>query len=480
MLADAFSQARAGQTRTEIGRLRTEIAFWHAHRTKNDKHQQYVTTLQLLQNLFSTALDEIDLAARKLETLSEFALWSEARRLDRALVWVRRVWEYFRRRFDQRDQPSMQPLLAAADEVVWGCYVEPFRALGLKHQAAPLPYIEDRFSPQTLPRLDPPPDLQSDVDAAFLNRYLSELPVAVIGLPPTSLEHPWWLVYLAHEVGHQVQYDLVSDPKWGLVGAFGQFLAETAAQAGDAAAGPRWTAWGRELFADVYSVLMVGPAAIWSILELEYADVAGLLRSKSNYPAPAIRLSVMAGMLRKLDVVTDPYLRGLDLNALAAGDPITELKRDLRAEAMRDLKIVRALVARLATEPLVTDKTLPQLCGWSTTSFAANGTVSGWSEKLVKKDPPYPDTDVAAARLSTAGAVLAWTKICEEAAAGPGTDEVIAARRENARKHLKQMTLATVPRCREEGTREAQASPTAADAVQRGRELASLVLEAGR
>ena len=479
MLPDAFNRARAGQTRTEIARVREEIRLWLDHRTKADKHQQYVTTLQLLENLFRAALDEIDLAARKLDAMNEPALWSEARRLDRALVWVRRVWEYFRRRFDQRDQLLMKPLLAAADEVVWSCYVEPFRALGRKHQAAPLPYIEDRFSPQTTPRVDPPPDLQSDVDAAFLTRYLSELPIAVIGLPPTSLEHPWWLVYLAHETGHQVQYDLVSDPKWGLVGAFGTLLAETAEQAGDAAARQRWENWGRELFADLFSVLMVGPAAIWSILELEYADTAGMLRSKSSYPPPVIRLSVMARMLKKLDVASDLYLLGIDPEALTTGDPVRELTRDLRADAARDLKIVPAVVERLVTEPLVDGKTLPELCAWSAAIFAPGGDVSGWGEKLARKNPPYPESNVTAARLSTAGAVLAWTKICRDTAGAPGTVEEIAARRDAARKDLKAMMLATVPKCREEGTREVQAPPTG-DAVQCGKELASLVLEAGR
>src|SRR5262245_16588559 len=104
MLPDAFNRARAGQTRTEIARLREEVRLWLGRRTQADTHQQYVTTLQLLESLFGAALDEIDLAARKLDAMAEPALWDEARRLDRGLVWVRRVWEYFRRRFDQRDQ----------------------------------------------------------------------------------------------------------------------------------------------------------------------------------------------------------------------------------------------------------------------------------------------------------------------------------------------------------------------------------------
>ncbi len=473
-----FGQARAGQTRTEIERLRDEIRRWRDDRTASDTHKQYVTTLQLLQGLFRTALDEIDIAARRLDALDESALWSEARRLDRALVWIRRVWEYFRRRFDQRDHPRMKELLAAADEVVWSCYVEPFRASGRTHPAAPLPYIEDRFSPQTIPREDPPPDLQSDVDAAFLTRYLSELPVAVIGLPPTCLEHPWWLVYLAHEVGHQVQYDLISDPKWGLVGSFGRLVAETAGGS-ETPAGKRWTGWGRELFADLYSVLMVGPAAIWGILELEYADTAGLLRSKSSYPAPVIRLSVMAQMLAKLGVDSQPCLRGLDLNGFATGDPIPELRRDLRAEVAADLQIVPALVARLEHEPLVDDKTLPQLCAWSTRAFEEDGIAYEWSEKLVGKDPPYPEKDVTAARLSTAGAVLAWSRICEEAVTAGTTGEAIAAGRDAARTHLKEMALATIPRCREEGTRAAESSSTA-DVKEHGQALASLVLNAER
>jgi hypothetical protein len=387
--------------------------------------------------------------------------------------------DYFRRRFDQRDQPSLQPLLAAADEVVWSCYVEPFRTLGLKPQGAPLPYIEDRFSPQTIPRLDPPPDLQSDVDAAFLSRYLSELPVAVIGLPPTSLEHPWWLVYLAHEVGHQIQYDLVSDPKWALVGTFGSLLGDAAEQAGGASAAERWPNWGRELFADIYSVLMVGPAAIWSILGLEYSNTAGLLRSKSSYPAPVIRLRMMAGMLEKLGVDSEPYLLGLDLEALTHGDALIEQTRDLRAEAARDIEIGRALLDKIAVEPLVGGFTLPDLCTWSSARFAPGGAVSGWSEKLVKTPPPHPEKDVTAARLATAGAVRAWMDVCRSIAESPGSPEEIAAKREVARKRLRDVTISTVALCREEGTRGGEAAP-AADAADRGKELAALAMAVSR
>src|SRR5262249_40857207 len=134
-----------------------------------------------------------------------------------------------RRRFDQRDGDTpLASMLKAADEVVWSCYADPFRVIGRKDIVSPLPYVEDRLAAHAIPREELPADLASEVDTKFLRTYLSALPIAVIALPPSCIEHPWSLIHCAHEAGHHVQYDLVSEPQWALVGEFGDVLADAA------------------------------------------------------------------------------------------------------------------------------------------------------------------------------------------------------------------------------------------------------------
>jgi hypothetical protein len=446
MFNAAFTDARIGETKTELERLRTEIRAWHNRRLALDKQKQYATQLRLILEVLGKALENVETAAASIGAADAAPAWKECRRLDRALVWVRRLWTFFRSRFDQRDEASMGPVLAAADEIVWSCYAEPFRNARLTPGAAPLPYIENRFSPQATPRVDPPPDLKSDVDAAFLTSYLAELPVAVIGLPPACLEHPWELVYLAHETAHHVQYDLVNTPRWGLVTTFGDGLAAAVSNAPgrDAAAGARWKAWGREVFADVCSVLTVGPAALWGILALEFADESELIRRKPAYPAPVVRLALMAGVLEKLGVKAEPGLRGVDPASYRTGGSVQEGPRDLRAEVAQDLALVGAAVEWMASTTILDTNRLDELCGWAPDAFADRdgARVKDWSLALLMN-------------------------VCEtEATAG----------REARRLALKTTTLTLISACREEGTRAARAP--AADPRSLGEQLAALVLNA--
>jgi hypothetical protein len=478
MLDDAFGHAKLGETRTELQRLRCEIAAWHKHRIAKDSQQQYATPLKVLNELFTKALADIESAAGG-DTADAAASWADSRRLDRALVWVRRLWNFFGSRFDQRDGDTpAAALLKAADEMVWSCYIEPFRLTGRPRNAAPVPYIEDRFSPQATPRDDPPPDLKSDVDAAFLANYLKALPVALIGLPPSCLEHPWWMIYLAHEVGHHVQYDLPGSLNWELVGSFADRLFATAADPVNPSVAERWKGWGREIFADAYSVLTVGPAALWAIVQFEFGSDNTMSLRRSAYPPPIVRFSLMAALLQELGVDAASGLRGVDPAAFVHGDPIAVGTRDLRAEALADFGLVPRVVNMLTTAVILDGHTLPELAGWDADAFtaAAGSRVFDWSAALSAASKPYPEKDVRAARYVTAGAVLAWANACEDAARAANPTEQ-AQQREVRRRHLKTQTLTTVATCREEGTRAGEALQKQRP-IDLGEQLAALVMNA--
>ena len=86
------------------------------------------------------------------------------------------------------------------------------------YKALGLPYIEPEYSPMAIPRDDPPPDLAPEADSV-LAAFLGKLPVPLISLPPLCVTDPWWLILVAHEVGHHLQFDLCGG--WTLVGTFG-------------------------------------------------------------------------------------------------------------------------------------------------------------------------------------------------------------------------------------------------------------------
>jgi hypothetical protein len=454
---------RIAEDMREIARLRAELGAWLVERRKRDTLQQFKTQLQALEDVLLKALQGLDSELSGAVKAPGLAAVDACRRVERGTVWVRRVWTFFRWRFDQRDHPQFSGVLAAADEMVWSCYVEPFRAAGLDTPPAPLAYLDDRFSPYAVPRIEPPPELRFDVEAAFIRDFLSALPIPLLGLPPAAVEYPWWLALVAHEVGHHVQYDL--EPKAALVGDFRTWLESAIGDHAAAPAAGRWKPWGREIFADAWSVAMIGPAALWVLVDLEVGADARLLQSHAAYPCPLLRFALMAALLTELRVSPLEALRGLDPQASRSGEPVIVEGQDFRSRFAEDFAVVPSVAKALAATPIVHDLSLGDLSRWDNADFAPFGTVKKWTDAFEAVDDPTAVETVESARLATSGAVWAWANLAAVA------DE----HRDPSRIRLRNRVLRTVARSREQKVRAAtpDAAFAAADA---GDKLCALVL----
>ena len=205
------------------------------------------------------------------------------------MAWLRRLWDFFRERFDQRDDPALAAVLRGADEVVWSCHREPFAALvstaGGESGPPPLAYVEPSLTPEVFPNGLVPGVLRRDIDAPFLRRALDQLPFAVVRVPASCVTAPWWLIHLGHEVGHIVDARLLGySERAALVQALGL----------EAQAAEDWTQWSGETFADLYAALMHGQWALWALATAETHDPAAFVARRDSYPPPVVRLLVMA------------------------------------------------------------------------------------------------------------------------------------------------------------------------------------------
>ena len=99
-------------------------------------------------------------------------------------------------------------------------------------------------------------------------------------LPTWCVDSPWWLVFIAHEVGHNIQQEL------GLVQPFRTVVAGAwqPAEPEATARGERWGRWSPELFADLVSVALIGPWAIEGLRELVLGPPAEMARSRAAIP----------------------------------------------------------------------------------------------------------------------------------------------------------------------------------------------------
>ena len=210
-------------------------------------------------------------------------------------------------------------------------------------QMPPLPYLEPRFTPRAIPRDEPPPELKSEVDNEFRQAILAMLPAAMISLPPACVTAPWWLAQVAHETGHHLQHEL------GLLAPFQQALQSAAAAhlpagaAEDLAA--KWLLWNQEIFADLHSILCLGPAAPCSLSEAELTSDS-IVDGYGPYPATVVRLELMRQGLR--------HLKLSDADALgeAMAERFDETSKHLPATTADVFKMARptACAALLQTQ----------------------------------------------------------------------------------------------------------------------------------
>jgi hypothetical protein len=222
VLLSAINHVRRDQTLADLTALRAAIVLWLGHREQRDCDSlglyigRHKTQLQALKTVLLGAADGLARAADAIDVAADpGGLYDECRDVDLAVVWLQRLWEFYRDKFDQRDaDPPLGAAVRAADEVVWSCYHDVMeRAAGwdpdIGHGAAPLAYIAPEYSPAAL-------DSESAVSGSLrldvqlsgwgpTERELVEtLPVPLLRLPPWCVQSPWWLVHIAHEVGHEL------------------------------------------------------------------------------------------------------------------------------------------------------------------------------------------------------------------------------------------------------------------------------------
>jgi hypothetical protein len=452
MTTELIKSARKEQTQVELERLRTELEAWLAHRRTHDSRGQYKTQLQAIESMLQGALAFLAPKCRALDLSQSLnTVYEECRIFDLRLVWLRRIWEFFKTKFDQRDDPRTGDLLRGADEVVWSCYRQVFaqaqqRFPGLEQGPAPLPYLEPSYSPEAFPaQLVPDQLADPHVAADFVKQHLLQLPVPLVRLPPACLSAPWWLVLLGHEVGHHIQYSLLERTQ--LVSLFRTRVEEAVAQHARSASEQdrardvkRWGRWSCEIFADVFSVLVMGPWAVWAMVDLELQQAETMLQRRDQYPAAVVRLEILARTASALGLDVSEALHGLELSALVASAPATA----------HDGQFVQSVVATaLAGLPGLPDAsldpptTLAVLCDFWAEEFAPNKIVATWARALRGRERPRNLATLRSARLMACAALQAWPQVMTY------SEE----ERKDQRQALAARVLELLPECREPGVR---------------------------
>lgn len=428
MTVGGGQRARIAQSVTELDRLEREIAAWIGTRRKGDQRRQYWTPLTTLERTLLGAVTAVREEAGSISPAEPLGtVHARCKATDQQAALIRQVWDWFKTKFDQRDDENLSGLLAAADEVVWSCYREAVQSAALRGTAAadrwptPLPYIDPSGTVEAIVRDDPPTDLTAGPRHPAVRAFLTKLPVPVISLPAACLDAPWWLALLAHEVGHHLQHDLAADA--ALVREVGESIEQAvlggpepngdaeprASAAFDQAAAARWRRWSEEIFADACAVASTGTAAVTAIFQLELDTEGNLLKERKKYPQPVVRLALLAELATQLGLDGSSALDGLAPELLVApreDDPLAAV----RAVARADLAQVKKVAAAVLTTPLGGAGPLAGMFRFELADHRRE--VNTWADAL-RRGTARPAETLRAARDQIGGAVLAWRRVVE-------------------------------------------------------------------
>lgn len=237
--------------------------------------------------------------ARALAAACDLALHrADRERLDRVsalkdegaalMAQAEKIWHGYWSLFNQRLSGMLERLLAA-DRIALDCYQYVYQGLGRARpipSPPPLSYMEAGAGPATYRR---------GVRLSKLGMFPNPFPL--VKLPDHRLVTPWTLGAIPHEVAHNLQADL------GLWMAVPRQLMRRLRAAGlPLEVRKPWVRWQKEIFADLLSVLLIGPAYIGSITDV----VAKSPRSTMSWnpvavhPTPFLRVLINLELLRRM------------------------------------------------------------------------------------------------------------------------------------------------------------------------------------
>lgn len=457
------NSVRREQTLRQLARVADAVREWFAPRTAiaapgGDRFAQlHKTRLETLQAVLTEGLQVLEKAACNVKTeptRDQREVYAECRQIEQAVQWLERVFLFYADKFNQRSDPTCAPLLEAADELIWSCYAPIFATSNhlpksISQGPAPLAYLDTAYSPATWEsnRLAPS-ELRQSTEIEALQTFLSMLPVPVLRLPTWCLGNPWWLVFVAHEVGHNVLRDL------GLASQFADLLAPPETQDPIEKA---WRRWSDEIFADLFSVAMLGGAALQALVETELDSVQRMTKPAGVYPPAAVRLELLACAADELGFDGRTAIKRLDLDTAIAGN----------AQTHATAGMLQTMVKR-ALGPLGNGiGTLADLARVEKRKTQLQTSVAYWAKHLANK-PPQPHRGIETPCYVAAGAWIAWCRASEISS---------KADRQTAIEHLASNTIVVMRSAGEEGPR-AGTKPTPAQEA--GANLAHRLLDLGR
>ncbi|MEH1852133.1 MAG: hypothetical protein V7L11_10695 [Nostoc sp.] len=229
-------------------------------------------------------------AARREPTTERLQVLLERKQVvgDRVL-YVEGIWDFYFDLFVQR-LSSFGERLRTVDRIAANCYEDLYVGLGTAQPTPsllPFSYANSGFSPATFRR---------GVPLRRLRHNPNLFPL--IMLPQHRLDNVWALSSVLHEVSHNLQADLglweeIPARIYQRLTTEGRFSPEIARV---------WANWHKETMADMFALVLGGPAAVESLMDVVGRSPTSTVRFSafSVHPTPYLRVFINLILLRRL------------------------------------------------------------------------------------------------------------------------------------------------------------------------------------
>ena len=205
------------------------------------------------------------------------------------VLYVEGIWDYYFDLFVQR-LSSFGERLLSVDRVAANCYEDLYVGIGMAQpipSLLPFSYARSGFSPATYRRGVPIPGLK-------FNPNLFPL----ISLPQHRLDNVWALSSVLHEVSHNLQADL------GLWDEMPIHIYRRLT--GEGRIAPKvaqvWARWHKEMMADMFALLLGGPAAVESLMDVVGRAPASTVKFNplGVHPTSYLRVLISLVLMRRM------------------------------------------------------------------------------------------------------------------------------------------------------------------------------------
>jgi hypothetical protein len=228
-------------------------------------------------------------AKREPTTARLHALLERKQAASNRVLYVEGVWDFYFDLFVQRLSTFGERLLTV-DRIAANCYEDLYISIGAAQPTPsllPFSYANSGFSPATYRRGVPLMRLR-------FNKNLFPL----IMLPQHRLDNVWALSSILHEVSHNLQADLGLWDEMPLH-IYRRLTTEGRIQPAVAQA---WARWHKEMMADMFALLLGGPAAVESLMDVVGRAPASTVKFNplGVHPTSYLRVLINLVLLRRM------------------------------------------------------------------------------------------------------------------------------------------------------------------------------------